>query len=156
MFDPTEMSYLIFAMLNAWEVEEIVCVHDWMMDVYAEIFRKCASELIRIHPSREAYMKGKFGGYILDFFLSRWSQKLAYILIRVVHDHYTSFSITFLRHVVDSVSTEDRALLLRDYFFDLGSHFSMALETEPYDFHHRTETKRAYERGRAPILWRYS
>jgi hypothetical protein len=51
--DAQEKAHHLLSLYQPWEVEEMVCVHDYLMDVYRQILRDCLRELCKLWAESE-------------------------------------------------------------------------------------------------------
>jgi hypothetical protein len=56
-FDWMDMSHLFLSIFNPWEVEEIACIRDYIMECYDSIFSQCLDFIVKFRPSRESALK---------------------------------------------------------------------------------------------------
>jgi hypothetical protein len=52
-FDPMNKSFLFLSVFKVWEVEELACVHDYIIRRHTEILRESSSELSRLRPNKD-------------------------------------------------------------------------------------------------------
>jgi len=51
-FDTMDQSFLFLSIFNAWEVEELACVHDYIFRRHSEFLQESSSELSKLHPKK--------------------------------------------------------------------------------------------------------
>jgi hypothetical protein len=50
LFHPEDMTNLFLSVFNAWEVEEIGCIRDYMLDRYYDFFIEAKNDILRCKP----------------------------------------------------------------------------------------------------------
>lgn len=59
-FDWMDKSHLFLSIFNPWEVEEIACIRDYIMERYESMFSQCLDSILEFRPSREAALRSRF------------------------------------------------------------------------------------------------
>ena len=65
-FTIIDQSLLCFSNMRTWEIEELACIHDYMIRRYTEIVEECASELSKLYPNKDFYSSRCFAYSFYD------------------------------------------------------------------------------------------
>ncbi|KAH8808779.1 hypothetical protein F5884DRAFT_381720 [Xylogone sp. PMI_703] len=123
LFDNVDQTIIFFSMFKPWEMEELACVRDYIMRSYFEFLEQCASELTRLHPSK-------------DFYKDSWRSQNA--------EYFMTLGLSYLRRVIQTPSDSERAHVLANDIRTSYGFLMHALEVEPYDWMYQTEAYDAY------------
>lgn len=56
-FDSRDMSDIFLSLYNPWEVEEISCIYDYLVECYASLFDLCRDFIVEFRPDKEESLK---------------------------------------------------------------------------------------------------
>ncbi|KAM3065823.1 hypothetical protein ACMFMG_009952 [Clarireedia jacksonii] len=129
--DAQEKAHYLLSLYQPWEVEEMICVHDYLLDVYRQILRDCLRELCKLWADSEDMLASH----------SPFSE--------MIRDSCTSKGLAFFHRMYQNPSASFRAKALIKSVANSGVHsnFYHALREDPYALSSATNLTRAGHNG---------
>jgi len=134
--DAQEKAHYLLSLYQPWEVEEMTCVHDYLMDVYRQILRDCLRELCKLWAESENMLANH----------SPFNE--------MIRDSCTSKGLAFFHRLYENPSATFRAEALIKSVANSGVHsnFYHALREDPYALSSNTDLTRASQH-RDPLIF---